>query len=110
MITGSEIYWITRLDSLKVIPFIIATPPLVVGFMIWVKSDEPWSNIVRPSKYWFLALCLCFVTVFIPTTKEMCAIKIIPMVANQEDIKEIPANIADLANEWIEELKPNEDD
>ena len=43
---------------------------------------------------------------FVPTTKEMCAIKLVPMIANDEQVQELPNKVVDLANEWLDELKP----
>lgn len=121
MITESEIYWITRLDNIRV-----ASGALIAAFSVFIfilAIIKIWSHVdyateeeirikarksIRPSWVIFILgfiLCL-FSLLAVPTTKEMCAIKIIPMVANQEDIKEIPSDIAGLAREWIEELKP----
>lgn len=47
-----------------------------------------------------LAACLT------PSTKEMCAIKVIPVIANNEGVQELPNKVVELANEWMEELKP----
>jgi len=49
---------------------------------------------------------LGFSSLFIPTTKEYCAIKAIPMIVNNDEVQEIPDKVLELATEWIEELKP----
>lgn len=46
------------------------------------------------------------VTCLVPSQKEIAAIYIIPKVINNEDISKLPSNLAELANEWIKELKP----
>ena len=43
---------------------------------------------------------------FIPTTKEWVAIKVIPAIANNEDITSIGKDLRDLAKDWIEQMKP----
>jgi hypothetical protein len=46
------------------------------------------------------------VQMLVPTKTEMAAILLIPKIMNNESIAKIPTSIADLANTWIEELKP----
>ena len=40
----------------------------------------------------------------------MCAIKAIPVIVNNEQVQELPNKVVELANEWIDELKPNKED
>ena len=108
-ITESTIYWITRLDSVRWIPALIALPILIKGCFVWLSGEYPWSNLLRSTAYWFAFMLFAISVMFIPTTKEMCAILIIPQVAKNEDMKEIPSEITNLAREWIEELKPKND-
>jgi len=46
------------------------------------------------------------VTTYIPSSKEMAAILIIPKIANNTKVSEMPNKLLDLANSWIEELAP----
>ena len=57
---------------------------------------------------WIILFTLISPLIFIPTTKEMCAIKIIPRVVNNEKVQELPEKFVELANEWVEELKPKQ--
>lgn len=124
MITESEIYWITRLDGIEMFfeicaIFMTTVYVVLLAFTIfhWVfKNDKDFDEndkarykiLKKLSLFCFLPFIVFLSGAFlIPNTKEMCAIKIIPMVANQEDMKEIPADLAGLAREWIEELKPS---
>jgi len=43
---------------------------------------------------------------FLPTTKQACAIYVIPRIVNNKEVQELPEKVVDLANEWLEELKP----
>jgi hypothetical protein len=45
-----------------------------------------------------------FIAAILPSTREVAMIYVIPKVYNNEDMKEIPANVAKLANEGLEEL------
>lgn len=51
---------------------------------------------------------LCRVThPFVPTTKEMAAIVVIPRVANSESVQGLGEGIVDLAKVWMQELRPD---
>lgn len=45
----------------------------------------------------------------IPTTKEMVAILVVPKIANNEKIQQLPDNLLNLVNDWIKELEPKKD-
>ena len=115
MITGTEMYWLTRLTGIHnglcgvgIVLMLIGAVGLVIGALIWHEDEV---------KKWFfisfgvsiLGLIIAFSSIFVPTTKEMCAIKVIPTIVNNEQVQEMPDKIMDLANEWITELSPNKD-
>lgn len=126
MITEWEVYWITRCDGIEIFLgitacFVGVAYAVLLGATLFHAIFQNASDFDDDDKvrykslkhYSKILLIPCFLyisaAILMPDTKEMCAIKVIPLVVNQEDIQEIPANIADLANEWIEELKPNKD-
>lgn len=116
-ITESTIYWITRLDSIK--EFMRAAGLIIGVFLPVVTAGltamfyEKVKPVIRSLKFTPPVGCVFLLigvgSIFVPTTKEMCAIKAIPMVINNENIKDIPTNIAELANDWIKELSPKGD-
>lgn len=117
-ITESTVYWITRMDYLQrgtltigIMLFVIAVLWLVVASCARAnahKDDKPELNkhLIIAAIAACLFLSLGIGGLFIPNTKEMCAIKIIPIVANNEETQELPNKVMELVNEWIEELKP----
>ena len=118
-ITESTIYWITRLDGIQAAAETVGTIGIiligaVVPFTSAMVADFACSNIAVAMKrdckkwlpLWIVFTIIAISSLFIPTTKEMCAIKVIPIIANNDSIKEIPNDIAVLAHEWVEELKP----
>ena len=119
MITESTIYWITRLDEVKELFFeigivltVFTVATLLVGGLIILDgttTEAKWGKkVLRKIPVIVLSALLFFiVSVLTPTTKEMCAIKIVPLIANDEQVQELPSKFVDLANEWFEELKPN---
>jgi hypothetical protein len=123
MITGNEIYWITRLDYLQGFILAIAIIPIVLKIGVIIAEAMSYDTCYEKEekakkllglkasmksiiKYSTISILFLLTCCLIPSTKEMCVIKIIPIVANQGDIKEIPTNLAELANEWMEELRP----
>lgn len=118
MITSWEMYWFTRLDGVHdsaIAVLVLASVAALfcaVGYGVAVsEEDDSMLRRVRP----MLVLTLLAMTVgaaaaiLVPTTKEMAAIKVVPLIANSESVKKIGDvgnNMLDLANEWLLELKP----
>ena len=111
-ITESTIYWITRLDGLRIAVGVFLAALFLFG-AIWLIVSFADNELDTIKKHrWKLLVPIIFLTgllVFIPTTKEMCAIKVIPLVVNDETVREIPKDIADLAHEWLDELRPKKE-
>lgn len=133
MITESTIYWITRLDPIReamLYPAVLLSILGSIGAVLITiacishQSDqEKKPPDIRDKWRWKDTLILCLIylipllgftlafgRVFIPTTKEMCAIKIIPAIAQNEEVQEMPDKLVGLANDWIDELRPKKGD
>lgn len=55
----------------------------------------------------FLAFALMLIgCAFIPSTKEMAAIIVLPKIVNNEKVQDAGNKLFDLAVEWLEDLKP----
>lgn len=116
MITGNEIYWITRLDHFHAIGIVfgiiwaIVTACLFIGLLIALddgdKVSRKWCT-QRVIPTLLISMILWGAFAFVPTTKEMCAIKAIPVIVNNKQVQELPNKVVELANEWIDELKPS---
>jgi len=112
MITEAEIYWITRLDYFQTLGFIVGGiltfASLICLFASvddWIKEENKTGFCISLS-FFVLFLFVLFGACFIPSTKEMCAIKALPMVMNNEGVREIPNKVVGLANEWLDEMRP----
>jgi len=124
MITGSEIYWITRFDGIRALLlglfFLFELFSLLVlatgGSMLndsekgGKKESQGATIFVAGIIMFFLFFLIPAARIFVPSTKEMCAIKVIPVIVNNENVQELPNEIVGLAREWIEELKPKKGD
>ena len=122
MITPMQLYWITRLDGLCIL-FIIAMSLFLLaagvfaiagfvegGSVLSDDSDETSKRYFR----WSLKSCIVGLTIltlgcFVPSTKEMAAIVVVPRIANSESVQEIGGKIVDLATAWLEELAPKKE-
>ncbi len=99
MITEEMLYWIFRLDAIKVFCIFIE---LLVGALSLVLTCYLISihDVITPGhpfykKLWitafgmYAALIVSTLTlIFLPSTKEMAAIKIIPAICNNKFIQE----------------------
>ena len=121
MITESGMYWLTRLDGINVGLTIGMVASLLVAFVFFMvsvmKLDEYGKSkeiqranfkecISRAYLPAFFAIFFLVALILTPSMKSMAAIKVVPLVANSEDVQSIGTGVVDLANEWIQELKP----
>lgn len=120
MITENEVYWITRMDYFQIGAFVI-TGILSGIALVWfvvvsiIHGDSTGDDKVLAGKHMkrsFIGLVVFVMLIigalFIPSTKEMCAIKFGPMILNDKDVQEIPTRAVDLVNEWLDELRPEQ--
>lgn len=97
MITESELYWITRLDNFStaaciciVISAILLVMSIIGVLMSLSDNDQECRSFFRR---FLVASLICFIfigigAIFIPTTKEMAAIKGIPAIANSKFVSQ----------------------
>lgn len=119
-VTSWDIYWITRLDSISV--FLNTVSGIGLGFIIifgvfglmaaaegMTQKDVP--KFFRVLYFSMFAITpLCFIgQALTPTTKEMCAIIVVPKIVNNEEIQGLGSDIVELARDWMQELKPKEE-
>lgn len=121
IITEWQMYWITRLDSLS--SFFTAMAIFVWGIVGFVslcilcsfirnnmrKHKKPLTALAI-SAWIFMELTFIAGTVLIPSTKSMVAILTIPAISRNEDMQEIPGNMAKFINEnlkeWVKSISP----
>lgn len=131
--TESTIYWITRLDEIReflvgiqIIPTIIAGVSIIMSLIGYICMNmEKASYGDEDDDYKVMkSLCrtgrtigiiaaviatMCSLTcTFLPTTKEMVAIKVVPAIVSSEQasrLKDIGDNAIDVAAEWLKSQK-----
>ena len=127
MITETTLYWFTRLSHIHEVidslfaPFMAVT---IISFLTMIvlsiaekitydnNEKMTLSKICKVAKKTCCtAACIVAVTmicnIFVPTTKEMAAIVVIPKIANNESIKGLGDEIVNLAKEWMKEIHPS---
>ena len=119
MISEQDIYWLTRMDELKSLTSLLAFASAMATLSIFMIFGFAFTEISTKAKYllfgafsFFVGLCVFLTSAyhFIPTTKEMAAIKVIPMIANNKELKGLGEDVVVLAKEWVQELKPKKPD
>ena len=132
-----QLYWIMKLDSIRMFLEGLATGIVVIGILGSIacvialivsavssaegddSSAEAASRIsksTRPFPFAVLpfAITLFFCHALIPSTKQMAAIVVIPQVVNavstSETIQKLPGKILNLADEWVNEVSPKKSD
>jgi len=128
-------YWLTRLDhvhsflnSFGCLLCLTALLTIVISVISWIvrTANEQWNRenhvdsdwkaansilkITRPIAVLAVSLCIAVevLTMFIPTTREMAAIKVVPALANPENcqkLKTISSDILDVTADWLKDIK-----
>lgn len=121
MITEWDMYCITRYDDIKTF---VLTSSLIAVFFSWTAiiaylafnmdsccSDKERLLNKKVIKFLklpcILSLTFVFIGCLIPTTKEMCVIKAVPIITNSEQVQALPKNALKIVNKWMEELMTN---
>lgn len=119
MITESDIYWLTRLDSIHRFSealSAISVCGLVFSVILILCSlgdmlSKAETIIARRALFIFALFALLFgaVFAFVPTSKEYAAMKIIPIVTSEDFVKskvtpELEAFVKNF-NRWCKESK-----
>lgn len=118
MITTTQMYWLTRLDTLEAVGILLsvlgslaALPLIIIYDVCFEELTEYARRTIRTIlRVVVPAVLLGFaITIFVPNTKEMAAIWVVPKLANSESVSEIADGIKTLAVEWLEELRPGKE-
>jgi len=108
--SGWTVYWITRLDTivaLSVFFFVLLSVILIVAIIISYIDPDIWDYIKyrrRTSLSFLLVWFLFAITSFLlPCTKEAVAIYMLPRIANNEKVADIPDKMLNLFNAYLKE-------
>ncbi len=116
--TGSEMYWLVKLDDIIFFFGSVGGTSLAIGLIFAIAGGVMVDNkTIRLRVYLgvlipLTLICLTSFTLnsFIPSTKQMAAIMVVPPLINKvggnDRIKAMPSKIITLADDWIKELSP----
>lgn len=104
------VYWILTLDHIRaslgisIVLFFVMI--LMAGFCAMIGSCDNVPNLVKFSMKLlkiFVPLVFLFSILFVlmPTTKQMAAIYLIPKIASNKDIRQLPPKLSKLALEYV---------
>ena len=125
VISPWHVYLITILDRVNGALLCLLTLLFALGVFLWACSEERPSYFEgerqreearrkRCEKLFPRIFCAAFLCLFgfiaTPTTKEMCAIIVIPKIANNQELQGLGSDIIELSREWINSLKPQQEE
>lgn len=135
-ITPSMLYWLTRLDEISCLVFIVCIAAIAVGLVFTIGGFVAWDSAATAKIYekekdeqaarersasrfkralhigLLVALPLAVAETLIPSTKQMAAIIVVPKIANSEVVAEMgdtAKELVGLAKAWLVELKPKKE-
>ena len=115
MITPMQMYWLLKLDDILAISLAIFVLTFV-GFVVCLvgaisyKGEEYFEceynkfKIGRNILFWFV-LFLGSIVMFVPSTKQMAAIYVVPAIANNEKVQNIGNKTLDISNQLLDLTK-----
>lgn len=105
MLTSMDMYWLTRLDPIRVLfafmaVFGFAGAVMGIGFGLCEKVQAAFRlGVVTFGFFVFAVIGM----VFVPSTREMVAIYVVPAIANNEQVRSIPDTALKLADEYLKQ-------
>ena len=114
MITPMQMYWLLKLDDINGAfsnAFVLSILVLIVSTVILCASFEAGDvKIYKLGRISVLVSLLsailfsCAVT-FLPTTKQMAAIYVVPAIVNNEKVQNIGSKTLDISNQLLDLTK-----
>lgn len=108
MITPMQMYWLLKLDDIRTLcAFLIGFAILAIVVSLTAYQDKKLKKIATVGfLLGFFGLALCGVAItFMPSTKQMAAIYVVPAIANNEKIQQIGGKTLDISNQLLDLTK-----
>lgn len=116
-ITPATLYWITRLDGINCLFTIIAVFSIIafiIGFIMWISNldyneeyCEAGKKITKATG--IIATLALTIGLFVPTSKEMAMIYVVPHLAESQVVKQDIPELYDLGvnalKDWLKQTK-----
>ena len=113
-LTEWEMYWITRLDNISLVLHLACVGMIIFLFFLAIPAVFhifDGEALPKSVKVWMKRLIISLISCaivcsLVPTTKEYAAIKVVPLLVNNEDFQQIGPEFLQLARGWLGELQP----
>lgn len=107
MITPMQMYWLLKLDDIIMLFSIAAALTAVISIIVAVLFTLSWMDDRPEDVFPVLAVSLVFTAVFacagtfIPSTKQMAAIYVVPALVNNERVQNIGNKTLDVSEDLL---------
>ena len=111
MITPMQMYWLLKLDDIRVLcGFSVGIIAAVMAFSLLTYLNEEENSIKKKATVGFIysifGLCLSISALtFLPSTKQMAGIYVVPAIANNEKVQNIGNKTLDISNQLLDLTK-----
>jgi hypothetical protein len=115
MITESMVYWILKLDNIVdmfIVLAIISILSSVITLGIWFAKREDYDDNEDVGKCFkicvisfVLFIVFLMASTFIPSTKQMAIIKVVPTIAKSEVTKELKGDAKEIYKLGVQAIK-----
>lgn len=116
-ITPATLYWITRLDGINCLCVTVAIFSIIafiIGFIMWIANldcndeyCEAGKKITKATG--IIATLALTIGLFVPTSKEMAMIYVVPHLAESQVVKQDIPELYDLGvnalKDWLKQTK-----
>lgn len=111
MITPMQMYWLLKLDDIGTLCSLsVGLMVAVMVFSLLAYINEEEKSIKKKATVGFVCGFFGFglfgmVLTFLPSTKQMAAIYVVPAIANNEKIQQIGGKTLDISNQLLDLTK-----
>lgn len=106
MITTAQMYWIAILDNVTMMAIflsILFAVGTLAAFGFACSIEGHWW---LPITSLIMLMTFMAVATFVPSTKQLAAILVVPKIVNNEKVQTIGNELYKVAVEWMDELRP----
>ena len=108
--SAMQMYWLLMLDNIRDLFVVIIIILMLIAVVFLGLSDLGDSLNPQQRKKWAIlfifAILFCSIAVtFIPATKQMAAIIVVPKIINNEKVQQMPEELLNLGMDWLGDLK-----
>lgn len=111
MITPMQMYWFLKLDDIRAACGLsVGLMAAIVGFSLLTYFNEDERSIKKKAIAGvvfgiFIGALSSAALIFLPSTKQMAAIYVVPAIANNEKIQQIGGKTLDISNQLLDLTK-----